>query len=73
MKKRNLKNLQLNKNSISDLTPNQIIGGRDGSQTWSICSRVMSCITYTQHNNTCVSCLSIQLCITRDIPCQQEQ
>ncbi|WP_420574298.1 hypothetical protein [Kordia sp.] len=56
MKKRNLKSLRLNKKSISDLTPNRIHGGNDLPFSWQKCSQVMSCITYTQENNTCNTC-----------------
>lgn len=72
MKKRNLKSLSLNKNSVSDLTPQTIYGGGDVPFSWQRCSQVMSCITYTQNNHTCASCISIQLCVSRNIPCQQE-
>jgi hypothetical protein len=77
MKKQNLKSLRLNKKSISDLSPQQITGGVDGSLAR--CSEVMSCITYTRFRLTCVSCptcescISIQLCFTRNIPCNQQQ
>jgi hypothetical protein len=67
MKKRNLKSLSLNKKSISDLNPQKINGGNFEGASLAQCSEVMSCITYTQNNNTCVSCISIQLCLSRDV------
>lgn len=70
MKKRSLKLLNLNKKSISDLTPQKITGG---DASLARCSEVMSCITYTQDNKTCQSCLSIHMCVSENIPCQQEQ
>ena len=67
MKKRNLKSLSLNKKSISDLNPQKINGGNLEGASLAQCSEVMSCITYTQNNNTCVSCWSIQLCWSKTI------
>ncbi|WP_430409589.1 hypothetical protein [Kordia sp.] len=67
MKKRNLKSLSLNKKSISDLNPQKINGGNLEGESWARCSEVMSCITYTQNNETCGSCLSIHLCISVQI------
>ena len=70
MKKRNLKSLSLNKKSISDLNPQSINGGVDAASL-AQCSEVMSCITYTQNNNTCRWCLSVRFCIS-DQFCPQD-
>lgn len=67
MKKRNLKSLHLNKKSISDLNPQKIHGGNLAGPSLAQCSEVMSCITYTQVNHTCKSCLSIHFCISVQI------
>lgn len=67
MKKRNLKLLRLNKKSISDLNPKDIKGGRLDAPSLAQCSEVMSCITYTQNNQTCRWCLSVHVCISVQI------
>jgi hypothetical protein len=69
MKKRNLKSLRLNKKSISNVTPNQLTGGDGIYGSLAQCSEVMSCITYTQNNQSCQSCVSIHICVSREIPC----
>lgn len=72
MKKRNLKSLRLNKKSISDLNPQKIYGGNLQGESLAQCSEVMSCITYTQNNDTCRSCWSIHICLSENVPCQAE-
>lgn len=69
MKKRNLKSLSLNKKSISDLNPQKINGGNLDGYSLAQCSEVMSCITYTQNNETCVSCVSVHFCVSIHITC----